>query len=163
MLAPIVGLTAGWLVLAGPSLVTAFADLLFPRSIPPSAAFAHSVGGFIVWLMLFGMLFFGGMIGFFVELVLVTPLLIGYQRHRWAWLNGWSAVGLGSLVGLLSASATLGFAPPGLHGKTAVSPYHYNLVVGLSGAAAGAVSALILRLMAVRLVAPSSANAEDVG
>jgi hypothetical protein len=44
-------------------------------------------------------LLFGGLACLVIELVVVTPLLLAFNRHRWSWLNGWSAAAIGFLIG----------------------------------------------------------------
>jgi len=53
------------------------------------------------------MIVLGGAACLAVELVVVTPLLLGYRRYRWKWLNGWSAVAIAITLGAL---CSLGWA-----------------------------------------------------
>src|SRR5512135_1263452 len=38
-------------------------------------------------------------ISLLVELVLVTPVLLGLERHPWRWITGWTVAGAGFLLG----------------------------------------------------------------
>jgi hypothetical protein len=122
-------------------------------------------------------LVFGGAVCLIIELVVVTPLLLGYRAHRWRWLNGWTGVALGFVVGVLASGtlAVLIFSDSGVYGY---GPHNEVLVangawtpaglrVGAVGLAifapqfglGGAVAALVLRLMAVRAVPAPGATA----
>jgi hypothetical protein len=81
VLGPFVGLNA----LCAATTLPAIYD---PNFSPEGAA----TGWFLV-------LFFGGIACLIVELVVVTPLLRGFNRHRWPWLNGWSGAAIGFLLG----------------------------------------------------------------
>src|ERR1700722_7202804 len=37
----------------------------------------------------------GGIVCLVFELLFITPLLIGFHRHRWRWLNGWTGAAIG--------------------------------------------------------------------
>ena len=45
------------------------------------------------------MIAFGGLACIAVELLIVTPILYGYQRYRWWWLNGSTAVAIAFAIG----------------------------------------------------------------
>jgi hypothetical protein len=36
-----------------------------------------------------------------IEILFITPLLIGYRKYRWPWLNGWVAAGVGFVFATL--------------------------------------------------------------
>ena len=149
VLAPLAGLTALLLAIALPT--------------------AHPERGLAMWPLV---LVVGGFVCLLIELVLVTPLLLGFRRHRWRWLNGWTGVALGFAVGALASSATALVSLGG--GGTYVWGAHDQVLVAngawtpagwrswsgmLAGFApqfglGGAVAALVLRLVAVR-AAPS--------
>jgi len=82
-----------------------------------------------------------------VELLIVTPLLIAFNRYRWSWLNGRSAavVGflLGALVGGLNSTWSYGWAH--LLGEAA------------TGGMVGAIAAIIFRIVAVGTAPTKSA------
>jgi hypothetical protein len=118
----------------------------------------------------------GGAICLIIELVVVTPLLLGYRAHRWRWLNGWTGVALGFVAGVLAseAMAALIFSDVGIYSFGA-----HNEVLVANGAwtvagwrawagglmtfapqfgLGGAVAALVLRLMIVRAVPAPAAS-----
>jgi len=76
VLGPVAGLTTLWLL------------WIAPDSPWPSAL---TIWGFMIIL--------GGLACLAVELAVVTPLLLGYRRYRWKWLNGWSAVAIAFALG----------------------------------------------------------------
>jgi hypothetical protein len=146
-LAPLAGLTTLWFALVLPT----------PH---PERAMAMSPDVIVL----------GGVVCLAVELVVVTPLLIGYRRHRWRWLNGWTGVALGFAVGALASAATatfilsdVGVYISGPHDQVLVAngawtPAGWRAWPGAFIALAppfglgGAVAALVLRLIAVRAV-----------
>ena len=80
VLAPVAGLTTLWLI------------WIVPNSPWPSAL---TIWGFMIAI--------GGAACLLVELLIVTPLLIGYRRYRWIWLNGRIAVAFAFAVGAMLA------------------------------------------------------------
>jgi len=146
VLAPPAGLATLWLAMTFP-----FRDLDAAMSILPDV---FNVGGAACLI---------------IELVVVTPLLLGYRTRRWRWLNGWTGVALGAAIGVLASAAT---AVEALRNLTGVylsgaggQVYVVNGVWTQAGwglwlgqlvsfapkfALGGAVAALVLRLVAVR-------------
>ena len=106
-------------------------------------------------LMLPWMFMVGAPVCAIVEVLFVLPLLIGFRRHGWRWLNSWSAACLGFALsalpwlGLLILAQT--FAPystmPIKWGETIGTAALYGIV--------GLVAALVFRLMAVESVKPA--------
>lgn len=108
------------------------------------------------------MLIFGGLVCLAVELVFITPLLVGFHRWRWRWLNGWTGAAIGFALAFLPtlfivASAT----PPHQNevdwGLTTVAGGHRTAagwVLAIAGCAAvglvGLTAASVFRLLAVR-------------
>ena len=104
----------------------------------------------------------GGAICLAIELMLVTPLLIGFRRRHWPWLNGLSAIALGFAAGYLIA---LGLGAVPLLGVSLWGPNNVAYVVDGARTPAGwewlavnasapglvgAITALVFRLLAVR-------------
>jgi hypothetical protein len=97
---------------------------------------------FRIWLL---MIIVGGPVCLAVELAVVTPLLLGFRRYRWRWLNGWSALGAGFAVGTVFPliAASLAHAARSEWGL-------YDAVQASAGfGAVGTASALVFRLIAV--------------
>ena len=62
--------------------------------------FLHPNWSFMRDLLVLPWLFmFGGVICVAVEIFIVTPILLGFRRYRWRWLNGWSGSFAGFLTG----------------------------------------------------------------
>lgn len=141
VLAPMAGLTTLWLTIAVPGA-------------------PHLERALAMWPPL---LVCGGLICLLIEGVVVTPLLLGYN---WRWLNGWTAVALGFVVGDLASAAiavtTLsnGVYLWGAHHQVLIANGAWTAAAWQTWAAGfapqfglgGAVTALVLRLMAVRAV-----------
>jgi hypothetical protein len=138
VLAPTAGLTVLWvLMLAG-------GVLFFP------AGFAHiarlSLAFFYIYLLIFG-----GLVCLVVELVVVTPLLVGFHRYRWRWLNGWTGALIGFVLAFLPTLLVVALAPSrGGHGARPgwIATTFACAVVGLVGVSAAGV----FRLLGVRTV-----------
>jgi hypothetical protein len=52
-------------------------------------------------LIFFWLFFVGGFVCVILELLIVTPVLILFERYHWRWLNGWSAAAIGFAVGAI--------------------------------------------------------------
>jgi hypothetical protein len=101
----------------------------------------------------------GEVAGIVIELVLVTPLLIGFNRYRWRWLSGQAGVLFGAAVGIALA---LLLEPPAVWiddngGNRPIAILHYLAVVVLPFGAAWATWALVFRLTAMRVAPPPEA------
>jgi hypothetical protein len=82
-----------------------------------------------------------------IELLVVTPLLVGFARYRWRWLNGWTGAALGFSAGaLLGLPVAQGF------------PLQVGLATVAASAIGGTTSALAIRFVGVRT---SAAKALD--
>jgi hypothetical protein len=79
---PVIGLT---LCLAADT----FPSWLQPWNAPPNDPLTW-------WLVTVSL---GTPICLVVEIVVVTPIMIAWKRHRWSWVNGWSAAAVGFLLG----------------------------------------------------------------
>jgi hypothetical protein len=135
VLGPIGGLTALWLLW----IASMVAGRLHPWD--------HAL---MMWLY---MIVVGGAICLAVELVAVTPLLIGFSRYRWRWINGWTAVVIGFLAGAAIGSPPLYWAFTMLGAQfSAGTAFVFPLMLGM----VGAVAALVFRLIAVRAVSNSN-------
>ena len=107
-------------------------------------------------LVLPWLLTYGGLLCLLAELLIVTPMLIGFRRYRWSWLNGWTACALGFLLGALGPFAILSVQISSgnqLHES-------WNRAFGISAAcgSVGLVIALTFRLLAVRTVSIQSGS-----
>ena len=58
------------------------------------------------------LLIVGGVICLFVELVFITPLLIGFHCYRWRWLNGWTLALIGFVLAFTPALLLVALSPP---------------------------------------------------
>lgn len=85
----------------------------------------------LIWIFPLGTIVCG-----LAELVLVTPVLFGFSRYRWKWLNGWTAALLGFLAGSVPIMI---FA--GANAEAAVNSLFTGLV--------GLTVAMVFRLMAI--------------
>lgn len=86
LVAPVVSLTVLWLYLVLPAFL--------PRA---SYGFDPAQAVTLWWLVQM----FGGSACLIVEILVVTPILQGFRRYRWPWLNGWSAAAIGFALGAL--------------------------------------------------------------
>lgn len=128
---PIVGLTVLWLLW----IASTVAGRLHPWD--------HAL---MMWLF---MIVVGGAICLLVELIAITPLLIGFRSYHWRWVNGWTAVAIGFLAG-----AVIG-PPPVYWTSTMIGARFFAgavLVFPLILGMVGGVAALVFRLIAVRTV-----------
>lgn len=132
IIAPVAGLTALWLCIVVYDLCG------------PNFSFGRDL------LLLPWMYMMGGFICAIVEIAIVTPLLLGFERHQWKWLNGWSACAIGFL---LSQSVWFAIGAAEILGVNATQTTWTEVtlqsaVVGV----VGMVAALCFRLIAVRVV-----------
>ncbi len=134
LVAPLVTVGALWLVWYGPWA-------------PPGMA---GLGGGEAWTMLWPA---GVPVCLIAEIIFVTPLLVGFSRYRWRWLNGWTACGIGFLVAFLPVFA-FDASPAGGEVVDGVVVGGGGWISLLLGAApwglAGFTTALMFRLIAVR-------------
>ncbi|HEX3919811.1 MAG TPA: hypothetical protein VHW60_20925 [Caulobacteraceae bacterium] len=54
----------------------------------------------------------GGLASLLVEVVVVTPILMGFHAFRWRWLNGWSAAAIGFALAVAAWFACGHLFPP---------------------------------------------------
>jgi hypothetical protein len=99
----------------------------------------------IPWMVLLG-----GVPCALVELFVVTPILLGFSRYRWPWLNGWSAAAVGFLAGGAPCFALCAW------GMTSERPYLSSWgeafeVSGVCGLV-GLIAAVAFRVVAVQTV-----------
>ena len=80
---PLAGLLALWLCIAVYGVVYGQPDLFVDLLLLP-------------WILMFGM-----PLCFLAEAVVAAPLLVGFKRYQWRWLNEWSVCGIGFLAGAL--------------------------------------------------------------
>ena len=137
VLGPTAGLTALWLLMLADAIVD------------PAHGLAHvarmSLAFFLIYLLIIG-----GLICLIVELVFVTPLLVGFHRWRWRWLNGWTAALIGFALAFTPALLLVAFAP--MRGPR---PGWIETVIACAAVGVvGLVAAGVFRLLAVRTAAP---------
>ena len=134
----------------GPSagLTVLFVLLLVVGVLDPGHALARvarlSLAFFYVYLLIFG-----GLVCLFVELVFITPLLAGFHRYRWRWLNGWTGALIGFALAFAPALLIVGLSPTRvvhLSAPSWVAVVVASAAVGLVGLTAAGV----FRLLAVR-------------
>jgi hypothetical protein len=123
---PIVGLTGMW-----------FIDLVLPGTVGGDPN--RGLAALILYVVL------GGALCLATEAIVIAPLLIGFRRWRWPWLNGWSGAALGFGLGFTIWTLAQAASTPGSPRWPA--SYEAGLV--------GLISAIVFRVIAVR-------RAEDV-
>ncbi len=138
LVAPLVSVSALWLVWYGPWTV--------PTGMSGYGWAALLFGGIPVCLI--------------AELIFATPLLLGFSRFRWWWLNGWTACGLGFLIAFLPVVAFDAAAPanPGdlggvvlaVNGGRTAAGWISLLWLDAPWGLAGFTTALTFRLIAVK-------------
>jgi hypothetical protein len=84
----------------------------------------------------------GGAICLIIEAVVITPILLGFQRYRWRWLNGWTAAAIGFAVGAIFWTLALVLTTPAGPMKL--------LTEALDPGMVGLIAAIAFRLIAVR-------------
>jgi hypothetical protein len=113
---------------------------------------------------------FGGVICLAVELVIITPLLVGFQRHRWRWLNTWSSAAIGFLLGAVPWTALeiiagwderMRIGKAGEHTQAAQKAFEQSIIEPLMFGLIGLIAALVFRLIAVRTVRTEDASTFD--
>jgi hypothetical protein len=120
---PVVGLTCFWaLEVVVPGVVAA----------DPSRALA-------AWIGYVGE---GGAVCLIIEAVVITPILVGFQRYRWGWLNGWTGAAIGAAVGAIFWTVALILTTPAGPMKLLTEAFDPAMV--------GLIAAIAFRLIAVR-------------
>jgi predicted lysophospholipase L1 biosynthesis ABC-type transport system permease subunit len=77
-----------------------------------------------------------------VEAVVIVPILLGFQRYRWGWLNGWTAAAIGAAIGAIFWTVALILTTP--------APPMKLLTEAFDPAMVGLIAAVVFRLIAVR-------------
>ena len=134
VLGPTAGLTLLWVLMMIESIVD------------PAHGLAHvariSLAFFYIYLLIFG-----GLVCLIVELVIITPLLVGFHRYRWGWLNGWTGALIGFALAFAPTLLLVVLAPaPAAHRAGWLATIVACAAVGLVGLTAAGV----FRLLAVR-------------
>jgi hypothetical protein len=135
-----------WAFVLGPTagLTVLFVLMLAVGVADPTNGLARiprmSLAFFYIYLLIFG-----GLVCLLVELVVVTPLLIGFHRHRWRWLNGWTGAAIGFGLAFLPTLLVVAFAPARGGHTGWIGPIIASAAVGLVGLTAAGV----FRLLAV--------------
>jgi hypothetical protein len=136
-----------WAFVLGPTagLTVLFVLMLAVGVVNPTNELARiprmSLAFFYIYLLIFG-----GLVCLLVELVVVTPLLIGFHRYRWRWLNGWTGAAIGFWLAFLPTLLVVAFAPARGSHAGLIGPIIASAAVGLVGLTAAGV----FRLLAVR-------------
>jgi hypothetical protein len=108
-----------------------------------------------------GVLLVGGVPACLIaELIFATPLLVGFSRWRWWWLNGWTACGTGFLIAFLPVFAYDAAAPAyggdvggvvlAVNGVRTAAGWTSLILSDAPWGLAGLAMALTFRLIAVR-------------
>ncbi len=144
LVAPLVAISGLWLVWYGPLAA-------------PSVAWLQGGQGWA--LLVIG----GAPVCLIAELVFATPLLVGFSRHHWWWLNGWTASGLGFLIAFLpvfifdAAAPAAGNVVNGVvlaaQGVRTIAGWISLLQADAPWGLAGLLAALTFRLIAVKSLA----------
>jgi hypothetical protein len=137
-----------WAFVLGPTagLTLLFVLMMIDSIVDPAHGLAHiarlSLAFFYIYLLIFG-----GLVCLVVELVVVTPLLVGFHRYRWGWLNGWTGALIGFASAFLPALLLVVLAPtPGAHRAGWIETVIACAAVGVVGLTAAGV----FRLLAVQ-------------
>jgi hypothetical protein len=125
LVGPIVGLSYLWVV----------------QIVLPGSAAADPRRAAAAWLLY---VVLGGAMCLAVEALVVAPILIGYQRYRWRWLNGatGAAIGFGLGFAFWFVASVVSGQDEGGWAKLAVE--------SLNPGAVGLVAAVVFRSIAVR-------------
>jgi hypothetical protein len=141
-----------WAYVLGPTagLTVLFLLMLIAVMVGPRPGLPHvarmSLAFFYIYLLIFG-----GLVCLVVELAIVTPLLIGYHRHRWRWLNGLTGSLIGFALAFIPAMLVLALAPVML---TVRAGWIAAILTSAAVGVVGLVAAGVFRLLAVRTAAP---------
>jgi len=125
LLGPIVGLSYLWLV-----------QIVLPGS--AAADPSRAVAAWLLYIVL------GGAMCLAVEAIVVAPILLGFRRYRWGWLNGASgaAIGFGLGFAFWFVASLISGQDEGGWAKLAAR--------SLNPGAVGLIAAVVFRLIAVR-------------
>ena len=93
----------------------------------------------LIWIFPLGTILCG-----VAELLLVTPLLFGFRRYRWKWLNGWTA----GLIGFSAGSIPV-FILERAHNFGGVIGVGDAVLSALLSGVVGLTVAMVFRLMAI--------------
>jgi hypothetical protein len=134
VLGPTAGLTVLWLLMMAESIVD------------PAHGLAHvarlSLAFFYIYLLILG-----GFVCLVVELVVITPLLLGFHRYRWSWLNGWTGASIGFALAFLPTLLLVVLAPTAAAHRAG---WLATIVACAAVGVVGLVAAGVFRLLAVR-------------
>lgn len=140
VLGPTAGLTVLWLLMMAESIVD------------PAHGLAHvariSLAFFYIYLLIFG-----GIVCLVVELVFVTPLLVGFHRYRWGWLNGWTGGLIGFALAFTPTLLLVVLAPASAEHRAG---WLATIVACAAVGLVGLTAAGVFRLLAVRRVESAS-------
>jgi hypothetical protein len=124
---------------------------------PPDPEGPLPISETITYLFMF--IFVGCFLCALVEVLILTPLLLGFRRYRWRWLNGWTGALIGFALGALPAFLLIAGWSESVgdydHGRLTGGGWLHAASLGLLFGAIGALSAIAFRLIAVRTVRSS--------
>lgn len=129
----------GLALLAGPIIGLSYLWLV--QVVLPGSAAANPSRAAAAWLLY---VVLGGAMCLVVEAVVIAPILLGFQRYRWAWLNGATGAAIGFCLGFafwVVASIVSG-QDEGGSAKLAAESLNPGVV--------GLIAAIAFRLIAVR-------------
>ena len=147
-----------WAYVLGPTagLTVLFLLIVIQAMFDPAHTLAGMARTSLAFFFIY-LLIFGGIICLIVELVVITPLLVGFHRYGWRWLNGWTVALIGFALGFIP-SLLLGAVARAYSAYGAGGTLASQIVGGVELGLVGAVAAGVFRLLAVRRVDPDDAS-----
>lgn len=142
-----------WAYVLGPTagLTVLFLLIVIRAMFDPAHTLAGMARTSLAFFFIY-LLIFGGLICLVVELVVITPLLVGFHRYGWSWLNGWTGALIGFALGvvpsLLLDAVTRSYSAYAYGANRTWTEIAGAIELGL----VGAVAAGVFRLLAVRRV-----------
>jgi hypothetical protein len=141
-----------WAYVLGPTagLTALFVLMVIAFMVGPTPGLPHvarmSLAFFYIYLLIFG-----GLVCLVVELLVITPLLIGFHRYRWRWLNGWTGALIGFALAFAPTLFVVALAPsPAGHARPG---WPATVLAGAVVGVVGLTAAAVFRLLAVRTTA----------
>jgi hypothetical protein len=91
----------------------------------------------------------------FVELIVVTPVLVVFRRYQWEWFRGWVICAGGFLTGVLFVFALCAWDASVTGWSSNLFNYTF-LILTLGAGLVGLAKALVFRMVALRTAVPSA-------
>ena len=138
-----------WAFVLGPTagLTALFVLMLISVMVGPSPGLQHAAR------LSVALLIFGGLVCLLVELVVITPLLVGF-RDRWRWLNGWSSALVGFALSFAPGLLLLSLLPKPSEVRPEAAAWPMTIFAATVVGVIGLMAAGVFRLLAVRTAAP---------